>query len=70
MVNVLSAKALAPLPPGTDWPDGHMDVLVATTITDEEMLWSQKNGRAALLGKLQEAGVGQISIPGRASSIR
>ena len=69
MVNVLITKALAPLPTGTDLPDGHMDVLVATTITDEEMLWSQKNGRGALLGRLKEAGVGQISIPDRASVV-
>lgn len=70
MVNVLIAKALAPLPIGTLLPAGKMEVLVATTITPQEMKWSQTNGRGALLKKLQEAGVGQISIPNRQSVVQ
>lgn len=70
MVNVLIAKAHAPLPTGTTLPAGKMEILVATTITTQEMEWSQANGRGALLQKLQEAGVGQISIPGRTSVVQ
>jgi hypothetical protein len=70
MVSVLITKALPPLPTGTDLPDGRMDVLVATTVTNQEMVWSQRNGRAALLGRLKEAGIGQISIPNRASVVQ
>lgn len=69
-VNVLIAKARTPLPVGTQLPNGKMEVLVATTITDEEMQWSMTNGRAELLQKLYDAGVGQISILGRASVIQ
>jgi hypothetical protein len=68
-LNVLIARAAAPLPTGLQLPDGHMDVLVATTITEEEMRWSMKNGRPALLQKLREGGVGQISRPGRESVV-
>lgn len=69
-VNVLIAKARAPLPTGTSLPAGKMEILVATTITPQEMRWSQANGRGALLKKLQEAGVGQISIPDRMSVVQ
>jgi hypothetical protein len=69
-VNVLIAKARAPLPTGTQLPNGTMELLVATTITDEEMQWSMTNGRGALLNKLCDAGVGQISTPGRPSAVR
>lgn len=69
-VNVLIAKATAPLPTGADLPAGRMEILVATTITAEEMQWSMSNGRAALLQKLREAGVGQVSIPGRPSVVQ
>lgn len=68
-INVLIAKARAPLPTGTQLPNGKMELLVATTITDEEMRWSMTNGRSALLQKLHDAGVGQVSIPGRPSVI-
>lgn len=44
-----------------------MELLVAVTITDEEMAWSMKNGRRALLDKLREAGIGQISSLSRQS---
>jgi len=70
MVNVLIAKAVAPLPTGTLLPAGKMDVLVATTITDQEMRWSQRHGRSALLKKLQEGGVGQISVLDRSSIVQ
>ena len=69
-VNVLIAKARAPLPTGTQLPNGKMELLVATTITDEEMQWSMTNGRGALLQELYDAGVGQISHPGRPSVVR
>jgi hypothetical protein len=63
--NFLIAKARAPWPVGTQLPNGKMDVLVATTITDQELEWSMENGREALLTKLDEAHFGQISLPGR-----
>jgi hypothetical protein len=69
-INVLIAKAQLPLPTGTTLPAGKMDLLVAVTITDEEMLWSMKNGRGALLDKPREGGVGQISTLGRQSVIK
>jgi hypothetical protein len=68
-VNVLISKAQAPLPIGTVLPAGKMDLLVAVTITDAEMQWSMQNGRGALLQKLREAGVGQISVLGRPSVV-
>jgi hypothetical protein len=68
-VNVLIGKAQAPLPTGTSLPNGKMELLVATTITDEEMRWSMQNGRGALAEKLRAAGVGQISRPGRPSVV-
>jgi hypothetical protein len=66
-VNVLITKACAPLPERTELPNGTMDLLVATTITDEEMQWSMTSGRGALLKRLDEAGIGQISVPSRPS---
>ena len=65
-VNLLIARARAPLPAGTDLPNGRMDLLVATVITAEEMHWSIQNGRGALLDKLMAAGVGQVSTLARA----
>lgn len=47
-----------------------MDLLVATVITDDEMQWSMKNGRGALLAKLIESGVGQVSDRGRKSILK
>lgn len=61
MVNLLITRARAPLPTGTALPNGRMDIVVATVITQEEMQWSMENGRDALLAKLQAGGVGQIS---------
>lgn len=69
-LDVLISKALPPLPVGTQLPAGKMEILVATVIPPEEMHWSMKNGRGALLQKLREAGVGQVSKPGRESVVR
>lgn len=69
-VNLLIAKAVEPLPRGTALPGGSMTLLVATVITEEEMVWSRQHGRGALLGKLREAGVGQVSKLDRASVVR
>lgn len=68
-VNVLIAKAMPPLPVGTTLPNGKMDIVIATTITDEEMRWSMVNGRSALLERLRTTGVGQFSVRDRASSL-
>jgi hypothetical protein len=70
MVNVLIAKSQAPLPAGTSLPAGKIEILVAITITAQEMKWSQSNGKGALLKKLQEAGIGQISVPNRMSVVQ
>jgi hypothetical protein len=67
--NFLIAKARAPWPVGTQLPNGKMDMLIATTITDQELEWSVENGREVLLKKLDEAHFGQISLPGRESVI-
>jgi hypothetical protein len=69
-INILISKAASPLPVGTLLPAGKMEILVATVITAEEMAWSMKNGRAALLKKLREAGVGQTSNLSRESAVR
>ena len=66
-VNLLIAKAVHPLPSGTTLPNGTLDLLVATTITDDEMAWSKTNGRAALLDLLSAGGVAQLSIRNRPS---
>jgi hypothetical protein len=68
-INVLIAKARAPWPAGAQLPNGKMELLIATTITDEELQWSLENGREALLKKLEDAHVGQISLPGRESVV-
>ena len=69
MVNLLITRAQAPLPSGTSLPNGRMDVVVATVITDDEMQWSMQNGRDALLAKLQASGVGQVSTRNRRSAL-
>ena len=56
-----------PLPPGTQLPNGKLELLVATVITDDEMQWSMENGREALLAKLIKSGVGQVSDRNRKS---
>jgi len=68
--NLLIAKARQPLPTGTSLPNGKMELLIATVITDEEMNWSMEHGREALLDKLIAAGVGQFSVRGRPSVIK
>jgi len=68
-VNLLLAKARAPLPAGAALPNGRMDLLVATVITAEEMRWSMEHGRGALLERLLASGVGQVSELGRASVV-
>ncbi|HEY9027867.1 MAG TPA: suppressor of fused domain protein [Burkholderiaceae bacterium] len=68
-VNLLIAKARAPLPQGTTLPNGRMDLLVATVITEDEMRWSMQHGRGALLERLMARGVGQVSALGRASVV-
>ncbi len=69
-VDVLIAKAQHPLPTGINLPNGKMNLLVATVITDDEMQWSMENGREALLAKLIESGVGQISNRNRKSVLK
>jgi hypothetical protein len=69
-VNILISKALPPLPTGTQLPAGKMEILVATVITAEEMRWSMGYRRDALLQRLKDAGVGQISKLKRESVVR
>jgi hypothetical protein len=69
-INVLIAKAQRPLPSGTALPNGKMELLVATVITEDEMRWSMTHGRTALLAKLQSAGVGQVSDLNRKSVLK
>jgi len=69
-INILIAKAQRPLPPGIDLPNGKMDLLIATVITDDEMQWSMENGREALLTKLIESGIGQVSDRNRKSVLK
>jgi len=60
-VCLLIARAQEPLPPGSTLPNGQMDLLVATVITRDEMDWAKHNGCPALLKKLAETGVDQVS---------
>lgn len=69
-VNVLISKAHAPFPDHLDLPNGKMELLVATVITEDEMRWSMTNGRNNLLGELKTAGVGQVSVLDRSSVVR
>ena len=64
-IHVLISLPQSPLPQGMDLPNGKMVYLIATVITEYEMQWSKQYGREALLKKLIEAGVGQISIRNR-----
>ena len=68
-VNLLIAKAREPLPTGTVLPNGKMEILIATVITDAEMRWSMEHGRDALLDTLIASGLGQFSILDRASTV-
>ncbi|MEB3752799.1 suppressor of fused domain protein [Acinetobacter sp. MD2(2019)] len=69
-INVLIAKAQKPLPIGMKLPNGNMQFLVATVITDEEMQWSIANGRDALLKKLMDSNTTQISDRDRQSILK
>ncbi|EPS0664231.1 suppressor of fused domain protein [Vibrio parahaemolyticus] len=69
-VNILISKAQHPLPTGVNLPNGKMDLLIATVITDDEMEWSMTNGRSALLAKLIDSGVGQVSERNRKSVVK
>lgn len=68
-VNILIAKSRSPFPAGTTLPNGRMELLIATVITEAEMQWSMTNGRDALLDKLTESGVGQFSVLDRPSVV-
>jgi hypothetical protein len=67
-IDVLIAKAHSPLPGPIELPNGTMQLLVATTITADEMSWSFDHGRPALLERLVRGGIGQISERDRASA--
>jgi Suppressor of fused protein (SUFU) len=68
-INVLIAKARVPLVVSMTLPNGRADFLIATVITEEELRWSRQNGCAALLDKLRDAGVGQLSLLDRPSMV-
>lgn len=68
-VNLLIAKSRTPLPTGTKLPNGKMELLIATVVTEDEMRWSIEHGREALLDKLVAAGVGQFSLRERDSVV-
>ncbi|MDB6137048.1 MAG: hypothetical protein JWO94_120 [Verrucomicrobiaceae bacterium] len=69
-VNLLIAKAQAPLPATMTLPNGNAQFLVATVITEEEMDWSKEHGREGLLSKLQDGGIKQVSVLERPSVIK
>ena len=69
-INVLIAKAQKPLATDIKLPNGNMQLLIATVITDDEMQWSIENGRDALLKKLMDANIGQISDRNRPSVLK
>lgn len=68
-VTLLISKAQAPLHQHFDLPNGKMELLVATVITDDELRWSMTNGCDRLLARLEEAGVGQLSVLDRPSVV-
>ena len=68
-VNLLIHRAQPPLPEHLVLPNGHIPLLVITTITHEEMNWSLQEGRQALLEALLASDVGQISRRQRASVV-
>lgn len=61
MINILITRARAPLPSQATLPNGEMSLLVATTVTDDEMIWSKTHGRNALMDVLEKSGFGQYS---------
>ncbi len=68
-VSLLVAEARAPLPAGVGLPNGSMKLLIGTVITDAEVRYALEHGRAALLERLVQHGVGQVSELGRAAVI-
>ncbi|HEY9101598.1 suppressor of fused domain protein [Chitinimonas sp.] len=68
-VNLVISKARAPLPDHLSLPNGKMQLLVLTAITNEEMAWGERNGLENLMVQLERAGHGQISLRNRASSL-
>lgn len=66
-INVLISKALSPMPSAMPLANGEAKLLVATVITDDEMVWSMGNSREALLEQLEKSGLGQLSRLNRAS---
>jgi hypothetical protein len=67
-IDVLIAKAHPPLPEQVQLPNGTIQMLVATTITADEIQWSLDHGRPALLERLVRAAIGQMRDRGRASA--
>ncbi|MBC8103112.1 MAG: suppressor of fused domain protein [Cytophagales bacterium] len=68
-VNIFIAPAQPPLPTGFSLPNGEMTLLVMTTITDDEMQWALEQGRPALLQRLLQSGIGQVSTLNRRSML-
>jgi hypothetical protein len=68
MIGVWPGGGLFVIPASRLGPDIWAQILVATTITADEMKWSFDHGRPALLERLARAGIGQISMPARAST--
>ncbi|MEO1394971.1 MAG: hypothetical protein AAFV90_18875 [Cyanobacteria bacterium J06634_5] len=66
-VNVLISKAASPIPSAMTLSNGEATVLIATVITDDEMVWSMSNSREALAAHLQNSELGQISQLNRQS---
>lgn len=69
-LTLLIARARPPLPAGGRLVGAEFALLVATVVTDDEAAWALTNGRAALLDKLEAAGVGQASVLGRPGVVR
>ena len=66
-INVLISKALSPMPGAMPLANGEAKLLVATVITDDEMVWSMTHGREALLEQLVTSELGQVSQLNRQS---
>ena len=68
-VNLLIHKAQAPLPESLHLPNGHIPLLVMTTISHDEMNWSLQEGRQALLDALLASPTRQMSVLDRPSVV-
>tara|TARA_A100001391_G_scaffold199600_1_gene182879 strand:+ start:3097 stop:3414 length:318 start_codon:yes stop_codon:yes gene_type:complete len=64
-VIVLISEARQPLPLGVDPPNGRMDLLGATVITDDEMEWFMGNASGCAAGKVDRRGSGASQREGR-----